>query len=239
MATSSTSRSPASVRIAAGPDDAVAAGQRLGEAADAVATHLGAAAVGVVERHPGRVPVGGLADQQAVGTDPGAGRTPHGRTGRVVVEDVERDEEVVGQAVVLGERDRGPVGSLVVMRWSSASITAGVASATGSCSMSIQRMRGSRRNHRSWRTANWRVRAHDRVDRLVEADSVLEMVDQLLVAERLAGRRRQAARLGEQARPRRRGRPRSSPDTLASIRSASAAAASAARAARHRSAGTG
>ena len=31
-------------------------------------------------------------------------------------------------------------------------------SATGSSSTSIQRMRGSRRNHRSWRTANWRVR---------------------------------------------------------------------------------
>ena len=40
--------------------------------------------------------------------------------------------------------------------------TTGSASATGSASMSIQRMRGSRRNHRSWRTANWRVRGDDR-----------------------------------------------------------------------------
>ena len=35
-------------------DDAVAHGERLGEAADAVAAHLGPAAVGVVQRHPRR-----------------------------------------------------------------------------------------------------------------------------------------------------------------------------------------
>ena len=46
--------------------------QRLGEAADAVAAHLGAAAVGVVQHHLRGVAVGRLADEQSVGADAAA-----------------------------------------------------------------------------------------------------------------------------------------------------------------------
>ena len=70
-----------------------ALGQRLGEAADAVAAHLCSAAVGVEQRHPGGVAVGRFADQQPVGPDPTpaiahsprqrrAGRRPRDRTRR-------------------------------------------------------------------------------------------------------------------------------------------------------------
>ena len=51
---------------------------------------------------------------------------------------VEGDEEVVTETVVLGESELGHDGK-----------SSGTISATGSCSMCTQRMRGSRRNHRS------------------------------------------------------------------------------------------
>ena len=71
--------------------------------------------------------------------------------GRSSSDGVEHDEEVVAEAVVLGERESGHA--------CSAAITTGASSATGSRSTSTQRTRGSRRNHRSCRTANWRVRS--------------------------------------------------------------------------------
>ena len=47
----------------------------------------------------------------------------------------------------------------VYVRASGGAAATGTASATGSSWTSSQRTRGSRRNHRSWRTANWRVRS--------------------------------------------------------------------------------
>ena len=134
-------------------------------------------------------------------------RRSHSRAGerrQVVDVGVEHDEEVVAESVVLGE-GRHAAGQLA-----SASTTAGTTSATGSRSTSIQRTRGSRRNHRSWRTANWRVRSDDRGDGLVERDPPVEVLEQLLVAERLA-RRSATSRRRRRARPRRAGRRPSSP----------------------------
>ena len=166
---------------------AAALGQRLGEAADAVAAHLGPAAVGVVEHHLGGVAVGRLADQQAVGADAAAAVAHAPRQRRQVVDmRVEHDEEVVAQPVVLGECER--------CHASSAAATIGPDSATGSSTTSTQRTRGSRWNHRSCRTANWRVRTTICVDGGVERLCAVEMGEQLLVAERLAGGARHAGR---------------------------------------------
>ncbi len=98
--------------------------------------------------------------------------------------DVEGDEEVVAESVVLDQLE-----GVHVVR---ASITLVRTSASGSAaagSMSIQRTRGSRRNHRSCRVANRRRSRDDLADGLVEADEPVEVVEQLLVAERLARRR--------------------------------------------------
>ncbi len=123
---------------------------RLREAADAVAAHLRATAVGVVQHHARRVAgrVGG--HEQPVGADAGAAVAQcHGELGETIGLDrrVEHHEEVVAESVVLGELQRGHVGPA----WSAASASAitGTASATGSSPMSSQRTRGSRRNHRS------------------------------------------------------------------------------------------
>ena len=143
-----TSRSPASVRMRCGSRSPRRRGQRLCETADAVAAHLGSRAVGVVQHHSCRVSGFALADQQPIGPD--AATTvaqPSSQRGQIVDMRVERDQEVVAQPVVLRQFE------ICHARSSS-----GSASATGSLSMSIQRMRGSRRNHRSCRTANCRVR---------------------------------------------------------------------------------
>ena len=115
--------------------------------------------------------------------------TRRASSARSVDRRVERDEEVVAEPVVLGERELGRRvgGRRGISHRASASRTAGNASATGSASMSIQRTRGSRRNHRSWRTASWRVPRDDRCDGGVERAASLQVLDQLLVAERLAG----------------------------------------------------
>ena len=121
----------------------------------------------------------------------------------------------------------------------SASTTAGATSATGSRSTSIQRTRGSRRNHRSWRTANWRVRSDDRGDGLVERrPRPSRCVEQLLVAERLA-RRCATAPGRRRARATSASRPASiiAVDPLLDPRRRAPAAASAGRSARRRSAG--
>ena len=55
-------------------------------------------------------------------------------------------------------------------------------------STSIQRTRGSRRNHRSWRTANCRVRVTISSTRSSSDSVAVEVLEQLLVAERLARR---------------------------------------------------
>ncbi len=84
--------------------------------------------------------------------------------------------------------------------------TTGAASATGSAVMSTQRMRGSRRNHRSWRTANCRVCSTISSDRGVQRTIAVEMSNQLLVAQRLAsGARQRLAGAGEAVAPRRAG----------------------------------
>ena len=73
------------------------------------------------------------------------------------------DEEVVAEAVVLGE------GQLAGHRRRQVARRAPAAPRRpGRASTSTQRMRGSRRNHRSWRTANWRVRATIVADGVVE-----------------------------------------------------------------------
>ena len=79
----------------------------------------------------------------------------------------------------------------------------------GRRSTSTQRTRGSRRNHRSCRTANWRVRTTICSTALVERLRAVEVGEQLLVAERLGGGPRQARRPQRRA-PRRRDRRRSS-----------------------------
>ena len=115
----------------------------------------------------------------------GGGRTAAGPgPGRSLDVRVEDDQEVVAQAVVLGQSSHLPCSFP----------RPGATSATGSSSMSIQRMRGSRRNHRSWRTANWRVRVMIVSIAVVERAAAVEVVEQLLVAERLAsGSRRSGA----------------------------------------------
>src|SRR5690606_13245000 len=134
----------------------------LGEAADAVATHLGPAAVGVVEHHPHERTADAGRDEQPVGADPAApvAHLPRQLGEACVAVDgrVDGDEEVVAEAVVLGQAQ----GGRHVVAFSSASRTIGAASATGSLAIVTQRTRGSRRNHRSWRTANWRVRSTTR-----------------------------------------------------------------------------
>ena len=91
-----------------------------------------------------------------------------------------------------------------------------------------QRTRGSRRNHRSWRTANWRVRSTIDADRGVERDRPVEVVEQLLVAERLTGRARHPRR-PRRAPPRRGAPPPSSPRRAARCARPARRAASAAR----------
>ena len=128
---------------------AAAGGERLGEAADAVAAHLGPAAIGVVQRHRRGEAVSGLTDEQPVGADApcavahAGGRARRGRRHRG------------GRRPGSRCRGRGAWSTSFVQcvprprRPRNASMTTGAASATGSCSTSIQRTRGSRRNHRS------------------------------------------------------------------------------------------
>ena len=77
--------------------------------------------------------------QQAIGADAATAIAQVPRERRQVGHSgVEGDEEVVTETVVLGESELGHDGK-----------SSGTISATGSCSMCTQRMRGSRRNHRS------------------------------------------------------------------------------------------
>ena len=123
------------------------------QAADAVAAHLGASAVGVVEHHRA---VGAVVDRaasrmQAVGADAAVAVAERGdaasSTGRSVAEPWH--EEVVAGGVELGEADGAH-------RLQNAS-RAGNAS-QGFSAAASQVMRGSRRNHRTWRRAKRRVR---------------------------------------------------------------------------------
>ncbi len=152
----STTRRPASVAMRDGAGrDAGPGRPGLGQAADAVAAHLGPAAVGVVQHHAHVGPTcrSGDADDEPVGADapPPVAEAPghvaeRGLGQRLVVE---QHEEVVAETMVLGQRQTHA---------EKAPITSGTAT-SGSSSMSIQWTRGSRRNHRSWRTAKRRVRA--------------------------------------------------------------------------------
>ena len=118
--------------------------------------------------------------------------TRRARLGEVVHVGVEHDEEVVAEAVVLGQGQRA-------RHARSASTTAGATSATGSRSMSYQRMRGSRRNHRSWRTANWRVRRTIVSTASSRPTRAVEVLEQFLVPEGLGGGPRHPARAGGEA----------------------------------------
>ena len=101
-----------------------------GQAEEAVLAH---------EHHV--LPVGGEARARLVqATGAGEGRAGGPVKGGI---EVEQDEEVVAQAVVLGE------GELRHERCSGGSRRTGNTSPTASRSMSTQRIRGSRRNHRS------------------------------------------------------------------------------------------
>ena len=112
------------------------------------------------------------------------------------------DEEVVAEAVVLGERMRSmcPDRRHATFGELTQPTARARRSRLGSRSTSSQVMRGSRRNQRSWRRANRRVRGTASVDGLVErAARRARWVEQLPVAERLAGGARQppaAARAG-------------------------------------------
>ena len=118
---------------------ATAASQRLGEATDAISAHLGRRPVGVVQRHAGGEARLALPHQQSIGADaaPTIAQAP-GEGRQIVDVRVEHDEEVVAQSVMFRQFEvchaRSNTGSAV---------------ATGSSSIAIQRMRGSRRNHRS------------------------------------------------------------------------------------------
>jgi hypothetical protein len=97
-----------------GVGGALLAGDRLGEAADAVAADLGPGPVGVEQVHDDIDACGGLLDRRrrAVDEPVGAEAPPpvaqRDRQGpvdrrRVVVAGVEHDEEVVAETVVLGQ----------------------------------------------------------------------------------------------------------------------------------------
>ena len=162
-------------------------GQRLGEAADAVAAHLRPDAVGVVQRHPCGVTVGGRRPTSS----PSAPIPVGGRTTRPA-----RARRASATSGSNTTRKSLPSPWCLVsaselmcrMRRS----TTGSASATGSCSTSIQRTRGSRRNHRSWRTANWRVRVMIGAIASSERHPAVEVIEKLLVAERLDGGARES-----------------------------------------------
>jgi hypothetical protein len=80
-----------------------ARGERLREAADAVATHLCAGPVGVEEQHRRRVPVRQLGHQEAVRTDsaPTVAQVPRHAgelgAGDAGVGGIQQDEEVVAE----------------------------------------------------------------------------------------------------------------------------------------------
>ncbi len=171
--------------------------QRLGEAPDAVATHLGPRPVGVEQGHPGGVPVGRFGHEQSVGTETttAIAQAP-GERRQVGHVGVEHDQEVVAEPVVLGEGEgvRGVHGGHTALS------RTGSTSATGSCSMSTQRTRGSRRNHRSWRTANWRVRTMTVSTASSSEHSPSRWAMTSLYPRRLACRARQPAGLGQQRR---------------------------------------
>ena len=136
------------------------------EATKAVAARLGTPAVGVAELHGGVAPALGTAgDYHSVRTDAAAAvaEPPHEldvdlAAGHVAGQGsgIERDEEVVAEAVVLEERDsrhRCPVFHRSITR-----------SASRSSSARNHAIRGSRRNHASWRRAKLlrRLSASDR-----------------------------------------------------------------------------
>ncbi len=181
---------PASVRIVCGVEVAAPGGQRLGEAADAVAAHLGPAAVGVVQHHPGGVAVGRARRRAARRRRRRVVRshTPPGERGQVVDVGVERDEEVVAEAVVLGEvvsaghvvqcvdHDRQPPRPpgrgrrRPSVREGRGGTTAPGGRRTGGCAATIEATASS------------------------SVDPPVEVLEQLLVAERLAGGPRHARR---------------------------------------------
>ena len=137
--------------------------QRLSEASDAVAAHLGSAAVGVPEMHhhvdrstigPEAADLGTGADDEAVGTETSTAIAQGACDGRIAVDrsvDVlEGHEEIVAQPVVLGDLHRRQSSSDSRRTASEFSL---IVPSDGN-----HVMRGSRRNHRNWRRANWRVR---------------------------------------------------------------------------------
>ena len=205
---------------------AAARRERLGEAADAVAAHLGPAAVGVVQHHPRRVAGFALARPAArrrrrrVAGRTAAGRAPAGRLAHV---GVEHDEEVVAESVVLGEGRH--VVRLATMRSLSVSAasTAGAASATGSCSMSIQRTRGSRRNHRVLADGEL-AGAHDRSGRPPRRASTRRRGGRAAPCSRAPGRPCATGRARRARAPRRAGRRAIIACTRRSIRAASTGA---------------
>ncbi len=125
----------------------------LGQTPNAIATHLGARPVGVVEPHLEVARDAAdrrTSDDEAVGTDAaGAMAQAHRERARNVVrhgDDVvaQQDEEVVAEPVVLAQ----------VHRVESPSMASAASTRFGVSASSTHLMRGSRRNQRSCRTAN-------------------------------------------------------------------------------------
>ena len=131
---------------------------RLGEATDAVAAHLGLAAVGVVQLH-GQVAATttGSDPDDAVGPDAAVPigqeaylghREPDGVVG------VQHDQEVVARALVLGRLHHPILAAGAVQPCTARACSSRACASVG---LPAQRTRGSRRNHEAWRRANWRV----------------------------------------------------------------------------------
>ena len=158
--TSTVRTPPAVATVKRGGDDQAGVHRRLGQAADAVAAHLGLAAVGVVQLHGQVAAVAARPDpDDPVGPDAPApvGQQAHlGHREPDGVVGVEHDQEVVARALVLGG-----VHDSILAGWTSLSrARRGPAPAAPGPRprSSAQAMRGSRRNHEAWRRANWRVR---------------------------------------------------------------------------------
>ena len=172
----------------------------LGQAADAVAAHLGLAPVGVVQLHGEVAPVATGADpDDPVGTDAAAPvgqqadlghREPDGVVG------IEHDQEVVARALVLGgphhtilagwgRFSRARRGPAPARSWASSPLAGpgdpGVAAEPGG--LAPGELAGA---------------PHRLLQAVVQGRAVLDVGQQLAVAERLAGRPRDPGRAGRQ-----------------------------------------
>ncbi|CAB4816920.1 unannotated protein [freshwater metagenome] len=120
----------------------------LDETANAVAAHAGAGSVGIEQDHSPRAVRTQVREQQSVSTDTTVPIAPADRElAASALEPADPNQKVVAESVMLGEAHCCTAHAITA--------TASTGNASNeSISISIQRMRGSLRNQRSWRTAN-------------------------------------------------------------------------------------